>query len=163
MDRKILLSISIMFCFSACTSGSPSENQYACPVTTPSQQTSTLPVKTNYEGRFWYGTPALWTNLPNDGVWWGLPRDGAGYGQKTVFWREGYVAIDEPNPELTVSGRRLDSPSEGFSFSDSTNGWDASGDFMLLGISVPTKGCWEITATYKDVKLTYVVEVVDER
>jgi len=73
------------------------------------------------------------------------------------------VAIEEPNPELTVSGRRLDSPPEGFSFSDSTNGWDASGDFMLLGISIPTKGCWEITAEYKDVKLTYVVEVVDER
>lgn len=163
MNRGFLLTICIAISFSACAQGSPMENQEACPVTTPSQQTSSLPAKTDYEGRFWYGTPALWTNLPSDGVWWGLPQDDSGYVQKTVFWREGYVAIEEPNPDLTVSDRRLDAPSERFSFSDSTSGWDSSGDFMLLGISIPTKGCWEITAEYEDVTLNYVVEVVEER
>ncbi len=163
MDRRIFLSISIMIFFSACSPQSPVENHDVCPVTTPSGQTSSLPTNTDYEGRFWYGTPELWTNLPEDGIWWGLPHDNDGYVQKTVFWREGYVAIDEPNPELTVSGRRLDASSERFSYSDATSGWDGSGDFMLQGISIPTKGCWEITAEYGDVKLIYVVEVVDER
>jgi hypothetical protein len=160
MTRGILLSFSLMIYFSACATQSTMKNMDTCPVTTSSEQTSSLPAATDYQGRFWFGTPGLWTNLPTDGIWWGLPQDDEGYVQKTVFWRDGYVALKEPNPDLTVSGRRLDAPSITFSFSDATHGWDETGDFMLMGINIPTEGCWEITAEYQDARLTYVVEVV---
>ncbi len=88
-----------------------------------------------------------------------LPQDNDGYVQKAVFWREGFVALEDLKPALTVSGRRLDATASTFSFSDATHGWDDTGDFMLVGISIPTEGCWEITAEYQDTKLTYVVEV----
>jgi len=161
MHRKLFpLIIGILTLLVACTFQSPLGKADTCPVTTPTQQTSTLPTTKDYEGRFWYGTPALWTNLPDNGIWQGLPQDDTGYGQKAFFWREGYVALDEPIPALTVSGRRLDAPAQTFSFSDATNGWDETGDFMLMGINIPTEGCWEITAEYQDVKLTYVVMVI---
>ncbi|GAB4416806.1 MAG: hypothetical protein Kow002_02840 [Anaerolineales bacterium] len=163
MIRKLPLPLIVLWLFAACTLPNSPNESYACPVTTPEQQTAKLPTTTNYENRFWYGTPELWTSLPNDGIWWGLPKDKDGYVQKTVFWREGYVAREELTPALTVSGRRMDAPAQTFSFSDATHGWDESGDFMLMGISIPAEGCWEITATYQDVSLTYVVEVVEER
>ncbi len=160
MTRKILLTCSILIYFSACKPPLPIKNLDACPVTTPAQQASYLPTITDYEGRFWYGTPALWTNLPTDGIWHGLPQNGDGYVQKAVFWREGYSASEEPNPDLIVSGRRVDGSSERFSYSDATHGWDETGNFMLQGITIPTEGCWEITAKYQDSLLTYVVEVI---
>ena len=94
----------------------------------------------------------------DDGAWQDLSRDN-GYTQKTAFWREGFIARDEPNPVLTVSGRRLDASGQTFSFSNATHGWDETGDFMLMGINIPTEGCWEITAEYREAKLTFVVQV----
>ena len=159
MSRKRLLLFSILGILVACAPLNSPQKPDACPVTTPSQQSSTLPIDIDYEGRFWYGTPALWTNLPSDGIWSELPCDNDGYVQKAVFWREGFVALEDLNPALTVSGRRLDASAPTFSFSDATHGWDDTGDFMLVGISIPTEGCWEITAEYRDAKLTYVVKV----
>jgi hypothetical protein len=69
------------------------------------------------------------------------------------------VALDEPQPALTVSGSRLDAPAPTFSFSDATHGWDKTSDFMLMGISIPTEGCWELEAAYEDAKLNFVVLV----
>lgn len=160
MKTWILLPFAMSLLLSACGTQSPVNNLDVCPVTTPSQQTSSLPTVIDFEDRFWYGTPALWTNLPADGTWKGLPLDDDGYVQKTVFWREGFVALEEINPALMVSGRRLDTRSDRFSFSHATHGWDRTGDFMLMGISIPSEGCWEITAEYQNTQLTYVVEVI---
>lgn len=160
MKTFILLPFAMSLILSACGILSSGNSLNACPVTTPSQQKPTLPAVIDFEGRFWYGTPALWTNLPADGIWKGLPMNNDDYVQKTVFWRVGYVALEELKPDLTVSGRRLDSRSDRFSFSDATHGWDRTGDFMLMGISIPSEGCWEITAEYQDTQLTYVVEVI---
>ena len=159
MVRKFFVLLSLFGILTACTSAPDNNAVSECPVTTPSQQSSTLPIDIEYEGRFWYGTPALWTNLPTDGIWSELPHDDDGYVQKAVFWREGFVALDELNPALTVSGRRLDTSAPTFSFSDATHGWDDTGDFMLMGISIPTEGCWEITAEYQDAQLSFVVFV----
>jgi hypothetical protein len=158
MIRKLIL-LGMTIVLSACVSQAPSVAENSCPVTTPSEQSTSLPTNTDYEGRFWHGTPALWTNLPADGVWSALPHDKAGFVQKTVFWREGFDAASEPRPVLTVSGRRLDASAPTFSFSDATHGFDETGSFMLMGISIPTEGCWEITAEYKDASLSYVVLV----
>lgn len=158
MIRKLIL-LGMAIVLSACTSQAPPVAKSSCPVTTPSEQPASLPTNTDYEGRFWYGTPALWTNLPADGVWSALPHDKAGFVQKTVFWRERFDAASEPKPALTVSGHRLDASAPKFSFSDATHGFDETGDFMLIGISIPTEGCWKITAKYKDASLSYVVLV----
>ena len=159
MARKLFVLLGLLGVFTACTSSTANNAIDNCPVTTPSQQSQSLPIDIEYEGRFWYGTPNLWTNLPSDGIWQGLPKDDDGYVQKAVFWREGFVVLEELNPALTVSGRRLDAPAPIFSFSDATHGWDETGDFMLMGISIPTEGCWEITAKYQDARLSYVVLV----
>ena len=160
MIQKTLLLIILISTLAAC-GGNPLISQAQdCPVTTPSEQTAKLPSTVDYEGRFWYGTSALWTNLPSDGTWQGLPHDDAGYVQKAVFWSEGFEAISNPQPDLIVSGRRLDTTVPTFTFSDATHGWDETGNFMLMGISLPTEGCWEITAEYQETQLTYVVKVV---
>jgi len=159
MIRKLFVLFSLFGVLSACTSASENNAVGDCPVTTPAEQSLSLPIGIEYEERFWYGTPALWTNLPADGIWWGLPKDDNGFVQKTVFWREGFDAISEPNPDLTVSGRRLDAPAPPFSISDATHGFDETGSFMLTGVSIPTEGCWEITAQYKAEKLTFVILV----
>ena len=161
MNRRLALLFGILAFFTACVAQTSQNKSDACPVTQPGQPSFSPPTDMkDYEGRFWYGTPALWTNLPSDGIWQGLPKDDDGYVQKAVFWREGFVALDQPTPALTVSGRRLDASAPTFSFSDATHGWDETGDFILMGISLPTEGCWEITAEYQDAQLTYVVKVV---
>ena len=159
MYRKFFILFSILGILTTCSPSSSRDKSDTCPVTTPSQQSMSLPIEIDYKERFWYGTPALWTNLPSDGIWQGLPQDNGGYVQKAVFWREGFVALDEPNPALTVSGRRLDASAPTFSFFDATHGWDKTGNFMLVGINIPTGGCWEITAEYQDVQLSYVILV----
>ena len=160
MKRKISILFVILMVLAACVPQTSPDKSKACPVTQPPEPSFSPPTDVKeYEGRFWYGTPALWTNLPSDGIWWGLPHDDDGYVQKAVFWRDGFVALDEPNPALTVSGRKLDETISTFSFSDATHGWDETGDFMLMGISIPTEGCWEITAEYQETELSYVVIV----
>ena len=159
MNRKLILLSSILAVLTACAPLTSPEKSNACPVTQPPETPFSPPIDADYEGRFWYGTPALWTNLPSDGIWWELPHAEDGYVQKAVFWREGFDAKSEPHPALTVSGRRLDASAPTFSFSDATHGWDETGNFMLMGISVPSEGCWEITAAYQAAQLSYVVLV----
>ena len=156
MNRKLILLFGILAVLTACIPLPSPNRSNACPVTQPSQPPFSPPIDVDYEGLFWYGTPALWTALPLDGIWRGLPRDDSGFVQKIVFWREGFDAISEPNPALTVSGRRLDASAPAF-LSDATHGFDETGDFMLTGVSIPTEGCWEITAQYQAEKLTFVI------
>jgi len=160
MYRKLFSILSTLVILSACASLNYPNKSDICPVTKPSQPPFSPPIDVEYEERFWYGTPALWTNLPSDGIWWGLPRDDSGFVQKVVFWREGFDALSEPNPALTVTGRRLDGWAPTFTLSDATHGFDETGSFMLIGISIPTEGCWEITAEYQEEKLIFVILVV---
>jgi hypothetical protein len=55
------------------------------------------------EDNFSFGTDRLWTQLPAHGTWRGLPH-------YLFFGRQGYDADKEPEPKLTVTARRLDSP-----------------------------------------------------
>jgi hypothetical protein len=112
-------------------------------------------------GNYWYGSLKLYTQIDDDGeVWAGLPHSALGYTQKTFWWREGYRPSQEPNPVVYVTGRRLDGPGT-FGFGPGTNA-SAGGDFgsaMLVGIDIPSTGCWELTATYYGETLSYVVWV----
>jgi hypothetical protein len=55
-------------------------------------------------------------------------------------------------------GRRLDGP-ESFVAGPATNAHhvDFGGWAMLTGIDVPTRGCWELTGTFREQSVTFVV------
>lgn len=142
----------------------PQDPPAACPITQPPDPAFTppepYPAVAPY-GEFWYGTNELWTMLFPDGRWYALPHDEHGYGQKVFLWREGYDMTEENQPQITMSGRRLDDDGQTFvGETGGTNGYHADmGEFMLTGVSVPTAGCWELTAHYRDATLSFVVWV----
>jgi hypothetical protein len=110
----------------------------------------------------WYGTAHLWTMLDRDGeLWHDLPEDSSGFSQKTFWWSIDWPFRTEPEPAITVTGQRLDDPGS-FRFGDP--GTNASADFgtaMLVGVEVPTAGCWQITGTYRGASLSFVAIVLD--
>jgi len=112
---------------------------------------------------FWYGSDELWTSLPTTGTWKGLPHStpvDPSFAQKMAWGRQGYDWRTEPRPELKVTGRRLDSPAPPLAASRANNGWVRRDQpFMVVGINLPTLGCWEITGHYRNQELTFVVWV----
>ena len=109
---------------------------------------------------FWYGTDSLWTAVPRNGVWSALPHNPEGYTQKVFWWRKGYSWKEEPEPPLSVTGRRLDAPAPSLNVSRATNAFaEDIGSAMLVGVDFPTLGCWEITGRYTGTELSFVVWV----
>jgi hypothetical protein len=141
----------------------PQDAPNSCPITQPQDPVFVPPAPYAPEapyGQFWYGANGFWTALHPDGEWHGLPADEHGYGQKVFWWREGYDMTKENQPQITVSGRRLDGDAPTFEQTGGTNGYHADmGQFMLTGVTVPTAGCWEITGRYRDQALSFVVWV----
>lgn len=136
----------------------------SCAVTPPPQEAFVPPEPysaTPYLGHFYYGTEALWTSIPNNQTWEGLPYDPAtGFGQKVFFQRAGYDWQAEPEPALTVNGRRLDAEAPPAIVSGATNGFNEdTQSFMLVGVEFPTAGCWELTAEYGEDTLSFVIWV----
>ena len=117
-----------------------------------------------YYGAAWYGTAHLWTMLDKRGErWHDLPVDADGYGQKTFWWSADWPAADELEPAIRVSGRRLDGPAP--PLTSLFPGTNASADFgtaMVVGVGVPTAGCWELNARYRETSLSVVVWVADD-
>jgi len=104
-------------------------------------------------GTFWYGTRALWTALPDAGRWGQLSR-----GEKVFWWSEAFAG--EPQPDLVVTGRRLDAETGSLEASPATNAFhDSFERAMLTGVQVSDPGCWEIKARYHGQELTWVVWV----
>ncbi len=130
-----------------------------CPVTRPLYPPFT-PTDPRYSrsapspGNFFYGTDSLWTAIPVDGVWSALPLNPEGYTQKVFWWSKKYSVVEEPWPQLSVTGRRLDAPAPPLNISKATN---VNG--MLVAVDFPTLGCWEITGSYKGTELSFVVWV----
>lgn len=134
-----------------------------CPITQPPDPAFVPPepyAAVPPNGEFWYGADALWTALWPDGTWQQLPKSEAGYGNKLVWFREGYVWTEEERPLLTISARQLDGDGVVEPFTDATNGFQEDYNaFMLTGIALPALGCWEISGEYRGTTLTYVVWV----
>ena len=113
-----------------------------------------------YAGEFWSGTERLWTMVRADGTWRHLPYANGSYTQKVFWWRRGYDWQTDPEPNLTVTGRRLDAPAPPMRVSRATNGFrDDIGSFMLVGVDIPSLGCWEITGQIAGSSLRFVVWV----
>ena len=138
----------------------------ACPRTTAADSTFVAPAEQSTRlpssSEFWFGSEALWTRLPADGTWSGLPTDGLGYGQKTFWWSTDFHLAEELQPALSVIGRRIDGKAPPLVAERATNASAADiGDAMLAGVVFPTKGCWEVTGSYRGAALTFVVEILD--
>ena len=134
-----------------------------CPITVPQNPPFVPPApydSLGFEGEFWYGSNALWTAVRENGTWEALPHNPEGYTQKVFWWRDGYVWTEEPEPALTVTAERLDAPSPLIHASKATNASASDiGSAMLVGIDVPTLGCWKITGKYGNAELSFVVWV----
>lgn len=104
----------------------------------------------------WYGSEELWTMLAPDGEAWAVG------GQKTFWWSTAWAgASADPEPAIRVTATRLDGPGSAESEPGTNAIREDFGEAMLVGIEIPSAGCWEITATYRGATLAYVVEIVD--
>ena len=134
-----------------------------CPVTVPQDPPFVPPApydKLGFDGEFWYGSNSLWTAVRQNGVWEALPHNPEGYTQKVFWWREGYSAGQEPEPELAVTAERLDAQAPIIKGSKATNASASDiGSAMLVGVDLPTLGCWKITGKYGGTELSFVVWV----
>jgi hypothetical protein len=139
----------------------------SCPVTKPPAHPfvppSPYPTQTGHDG-FWFGTDKLWTLLPRDGTWNGLPHyrpTDTAFRNKLFWWREGYD-VHNYQPNLKVTGKRLDSPAPPLATDEHANGsWTNDRDlpFIVSGINIPTLGCWKITGRLEDGELSFVIWV----
>lgn len=134
-----------------------------CPVTQPPEPPFDPPGKPvpalapEFEGRFWYGSDALYISLPRDGTWAQLVR-----GDKVFWWSENYPGgHEEPQPAMTIRAWLVQAPGETFEQSGATNASHANfpATAMLHGLTVPARGCWEIIGEYKEEALSFVVWV----
>ena len=135
----------------------------SCPMTPPPNPAFVPPEPypaTDPSGGYWYGTNELWTQLQPDGTWSGLTKSESGYGNKLALWHEGYSQKEEPQPEITLSAQQLDGEARVEPYIHGTNAFHPDyGQFMMTGIELPTLGCWEITAEYRNASLSFVVWV----
>jgi hypothetical protein len=134
-----------------------------CPVTHPPAALFVPPAPYSHtpsDGGVWFGSESLWTDVPANGVWASLSQDSTGYTQKVFWWRKGYSWTAEPEPNLTVSGRRLDAPAPALIASQATNAYASDiQSAMLVGVDFPALGCWGITGHYRAAELSFVVWV----
>jgi hypothetical protein len=138
-----------------------------CPATKPYQTSLFVPpppyAAKAGNGRFWFGSDRLWTNLPVNGTLKGLPVNATSGHPKIVekmfWWRQGYDAHREPQPKMKVTGKRIDSPGSPLRVSPATNAMNGDRSAILVGVDFPTFGCWQITGRYEDDELTFVLWV----
>jgi len=166
--RHPIVLVAIVLSLAACTpaaGGQPSPSAATCPLTKPipafTPPSGYPPEPLSAGAAHWFGSASLWTTLSSDGeVWEYLPKAANGsVGQKTFWWRDGYWGDKEPQPAITVSGKRLDGAG---TFTAGNPGTNASFDgtsSMLVGIDIPSAGCWQLTGSYRGAELQYVVLV----
>lgn len=135
-----------------------------CPVAVPPDPAFKPPAPydalNSFKDHFWYGSSALWTTIPVNGTWNALPHNPEGYTQKILWWRDGYVWDQEPEPNLFVTGERLDESAPPLIVDKATNAYASDiGSAMMVGVDFPTLGCWKITGKYNGAELSFVIWV----
>ena len=111
------------------------------------------------EGFVWVGSPKLAAQVPKDGHWVAMGAE-HNYRDKWWWWREGYRAVEETQPELMILANRLDAPAppvviRACDQCDIT----ASLDLILTGMEFPTSGCWDVFASYRGEELRFIFKV----
>lgn len=128
----------------------------ACLTTLPSNPPFTPPDPhpVNLSGGFWYGTEALWTRLPISGDWTTKRQ-----GQKLFLSSREYDWRTEPKPSIIVTAKRLDGVAPPMAIAGGTSAIMGDSAAMLIAVSFPAEGCWELTAYHGSHSLTFVVSV----
>jgi len=105
---------------------------------------------------FWLGTEKLWTALPKSGqvLGWGPHAPGHEHEVQPLTAKTFWASVNfnwktEYPPELKVTGRRLDGDAPPLLTMRATNAFPGPAAAMLVGVYVPTPGCWEITGEYR--------------
>lgn len=130
-----------------------------CPLTKPDPGFTSPDGYQPTQNHGWFGSNRLYTMVDDVGeIWGGLPASAIGLTQKTFWWRIGYRPSREPNPPIYVTGKRLDGPGR-LGFGPGTNASADFGSAMLVGIDLPSAGCWALTAHYGMDTLAIVVFV----
>lgn len=126
----------------------------ACPVTRPPDPQFVprppYPALPPVTDSFWYGTRSLWTVLPLDGRW-------SQRGERFWWWSEEFKVADDETPDLVLTARRLDGAAPPYRTTEATNAYHQ--DFywsMLVGFTLPSTGCWEITGEYRGHRLVVI-------
>jgi hypothetical protein len=97
--------------------------------------------------------------LPKDGIWHLQPYGpDAAYSQKIQWWRKSYEWRTDMPSKLKVTGERIDSPAPPLTSQSNASGTTGH-SFIMSGLNIPTRGCWQKTANYAGDKLTFVVWV----
>ncbi|MBI3751604.1 MAG: hypothetical protein HY263_08135 [Chloroflexi bacterium] len=104
-----------------------------------------------------YGQPALWATIPRSGSWPSSTSTSGGRFIRTFWYSDRWSITDEPSPSISVSAGR-------FGGGQSVTGSAAVsarsrelGTSMIVSLDLPSGGCWQITGTYRDQSLSYVV------
>jgi len=150
----------------------PVPQNFVCPVTKAPVEAFVPPLPWHPHPRtdttFQIGTPGLWAHVSNH---WTLNQEQ----NKLPYFSERYDWTQMKDPALAVVARRLDAPAPlvwakwvngaGPSYKPE-EGLDPSrrDGFMVTGLAIPNRGCWEISAHLTDVRdkvetLTYTVLV----
>jgi hypothetical protein len=149
----------------AAASSQAATGDHGCSVTrpdpafvAPSPYPATPP---SYYESEWFGSEALWTMLDREGEVWRFPVGPDHLSQKLFWWSVDWAGMrDDPQPRISVVGTRLDAPGT-FTAGPGTNASADFGEAMLVGVEIPSPGCWQITASYGDAVLSFIVLVTD--
>jgi hypothetical protein len=104
-----------------------------------------------------YGRPDLWTTIPTSGSWATNTSMTGGRFIRTFWYSDRWSMTDEPSPSISVSAGRLGG-GDSVTGSAAVNARSRElGDSMIVSLDLPSGGCWQITGTYRDQSLSYVV------
>jgi hypothetical protein len=168
---RLALLISLLASTARAQQNSPQQPflpSTSCPVTRPPSQPFTPPPGYELDDNskaFWWGTQKLWTGLRKSGLWEWAPHERGHENEvqpltEKTFWGSVEFKWDkEWRPKLKVTGRRLDGPASPLLTLPTTNAFPGPTAAMLVGVYVPSPGCWEITGEYHGEKLSFVVWV----
>jgi hypothetical protein len=94
----------------------------------------------------------------SDGVWRGTPRSD-GLFDKVFWWSSAWDWKNDHKPALVVTARRVNSDTQVVKASQATNAHNESDihDAMLVGLTIPNRGCWEVTGEYEGHTVSYIV------
>ena len=140
----------------------------SCPVTVAPPKPFIPPPPFKVEestNSFLIGNEKLWIGVRKSGVWYWAPHPRGHENEvqpltEKTFWASvDFKYVKEWRPKLKVTGRRLDGSAPPLLTLPTTNAFPGPAAAMLVGVYVPTPGCWEITGEYRREKLSFVVWV----
>ena len=135
----------------------------SCPVTRATPETqfkpSSVPRGLAPESMvFWYGSDSLYTALDPGGRWRGIASP-AGTRNKSFWFRNNAEWLSERPYQLKLTYRQLDTTGPMYSGAEVTNAIIGKEVAMLTMLELPTRGCWEVTASYKNAHVSFVTWV----